>query len=55
MTFNDKHQMQLDNKEFTRTSYEFTIHPKYDQAAGNNYDLCLGWFSNKTILFTEEA
>ena len=41
MTFNDKHQQKQEKQEFSRTSTEWTIHPKYDQAAGNNYDLCL--------------
>ena len=41
MTFNDKHQKQQDRQEFSRTSEEFIIHPKYDQTTGNNNDLCL--------------
>ena len=41
MTFNDKHQQKREQQEFSRSSTEWTIHPKYDQAAGNNYDLCL--------------
>jgi len=41
MTFNDKHQQKQEKQEFSRTSTEWTIYPKYDQAAGNNYDLCL--------------
>ena len=41
MTFNDKHQQEQEGQEFSRTSNQWIIHPKYDQAAGNNYDLCL--------------
>ena len=41
MTFNDKHQQKQEPHEFSRSSTEWTIHPKYDQAAGNNNDLCL--------------
>ena len=41
LTFNDKHQQKHEKQEFSRTSTKWTIHPKYDQAAGNNYDLCL--------------
>ena len=41
MTFNDKHQHQQEPQEFSRTSQDWEIHPKFDQAAGNNYDLCL--------------
>ena len=33
--------MKQEQQEFSRTSTQWTIHPKYDQAAGNNYDLCL--------------
>ena len=41
MTFNDKHQQKQERQEFSRTSEEWIINPKYDQATGNNYDLCL--------------
>ena len=41
LTFNDKHQQKQEKQEFSKTSTQWTIHPKYDQAAGNNYDLCL--------------
>ena len=41
MTFKDKHQKKNEQQEFSRTSRQWIIHPKYNQAAGNNYDLCL--------------
>ena len=41
MTFNDKHQQKNENQEFSRISNKWTIHPKYNQDTGNNYDLCL--------------
>ena len=41
ITFNDKHQIELETEEFVRSSRQWTIHPKYDNSIGNNYDLCL--------------
>ena len=41
MTFNDKHRIEKEMNEFVRTSRQWTIHPKYDKANRNNYDLCL--------------
>ena len=41
MTFNDKHRIEKEIHEFIRTSRQWTIHPKYDKANRNNYDLCL--------------
>ena len=41
MTFNDKHRIEIESGEFTRTSHKWIIHPKYDKNKGNNYDLCL--------------
>ena len=41
MTFKDKNQKKNEQQEFSRTSRQWIIHPKYNQATGNNYDLCL--------------
>ena len=41
MTFNDKHQIELETEEFVRSSRQWIIHPKYENSIGNNYDLCL--------------
>ena len=53
LTFNDKHRIEIEPGEFTRTSRQWTIHPKYDKNNGNNYDLCLVQLDRPINLVTD--
>ena len=52
MTFKDKHRQQIEQFEFSRTSAQWIIHPKYSPSTGNNFDLCLVKLQSSLDLIT---